>query len=117
MSTKLQQVAKTSFIKEISKQVKWLAESCWPDNLEYNLAKLNQVVEAARSFEVTALEPLTEAEVKELARVLKPLRAIVLYYSGLEMKEEAREVIISLLEKKGLERDVFHPVIVDQTPA
>jgi len=108
--TKLQQAAKAAFIKEVGKQVKWLAEDCWPNNLEYNLAKLDLTVEAARSFEVTALEQLTEAETKELVKVLKPMRT-------LEMKEQAREIIVSLLEKKGLEKEVFHPVVVvDETP-
>ncbi|MEK7582569.1 MAG: hypothetical protein AAB452_01780 [Patescibacteria group bacterium] len=108
--TKLQQAAKAAFIKEIGKRIKWLAEDCWPENLEYSISRLNQIVEAARSFEVTALESLTDAETTELMGIIRPMRA-------LEMKVETRETIISLLERKGLEKEVFHPVIVDETPA
>ena len=110
MDAKMQQAAKTAFIREIIRQVRWLAEDCWLINLEYKLAQLNEIIEAGRSFNVTALESLTEVEIKECVRIIKPMRA-------LEMKVETRETIISLLERKGLEKEVFHPVIVDETPA
>ncbi|MEK7124847.1 MAG: hypothetical protein AAB864_00380 [Patescibacteria group bacterium] len=106
----MQQAAKAAFARELEKQVRWFSEDCWPSNLEFRFPKINEVIEGARFFELTAIDPLTEKEIKEWVAILKPMRA-------LDMKKEARETLISLLEKKGLEKMVLSSVVTDETPS
>ncbi len=95
-----QERARSQFVKMLADGIKWISEHCYPQNLELNVQKLNEVIGAAKTMGVTDARLMSTCEIDELVADLKPLRI-------LDMQTEVKELVIAELLRCGVDPTSF----------
>lgn len=92
-------IVSEAFKRKLQEHVTFMAEKCWPENLEGFLKDLNRIIKAGVDLEaVEDVMVLPDDEVKAVATNLFPLRV-------LDMKREARQYLVDILIKQGVSAD------------
>lgn len=93
--------AAEQFRKLVLEKIEWISKDCWPSNLEFQLKKLNNIIEAGKKMEVTTASTFSELEIQELADQIGPFRV-------LEMNGEIQSILIGILtDVKEVSHEVF----------
>ncbi|MBN2093930.1 MAG: hypothetical protein JW740_00945 [Candidatus Zambryskibacteria bacterium] len=92
--------AKDAFGNSLKRELQWISEKRYPDNLPITLQKLNSVLEAGALLGVTKAKPMSTELLSEINKDLYPLRI-------LDMGQDIYEYLVEILEKQGVETEEY----------
>ena len=90
----------SGFQQMLKKRVDWMAEDCWPSQVEYWLGKLNDVIVSGNRLEVTKSLGIPRATVAAMVPIIADLR-------NLDMRDDIRVLLGVVLYKSGINKNLM----------